>query len=125
MLDEMTSILLYRALTDTRYNHNHGPDGKFTSGSGTAAGVDNSGESSIINNIKPGLVIPMQYFARKRRTVEPAPEDRSHLRSQINTLYHSRYEGKKVGYHYSANYKYKIRINGFNDYVLLSKKKLK
>lgn len=33
---------------ENRYNHNHGPDGKFTSGSGTAAGVDNSGKSGII-----------------------------------------------------------------------------
>lgn len=36
-------------LGEERYNHNHAADGKFTSGSGAAAGVDKSGESGIIN----------------------------------------------------------------------------
>ena len=35
---------------ENRYNHNHGPDGKFTSGSGTAAGVDKNVGSGIIGS---------------------------------------------------------------------------
>ena len=58
MMSELTRAFIVRALMGTdekRYNHNHGPDGKFTSGSGTAApdgkvtaGVDKIEESDII-----------------------------------------------------------------------------
>ena len=40
-------------LGEERYNHNHGVDGKFTSGTGTTSsgnGIDKTGESGIINN---------------------------------------------------------------------------
>lgn len=40
-------------LGEERYNHNHGADGKFTSGTGTTSagnGIDKTGENGIINN---------------------------------------------------------------------------
>ena len=55
MMSELTRAFIVRALMGTdekRYNHNHGPDGKFTSGSKTAVGVDKSGESGIIDDNK-------------------------------------------------------------------------
>lgn len=65
-----------------RYNHNHGPDGKFCSGSG----VDNSGESGIIDKkglsfeeyakdpSKLGLTTPNEkYFSYKSQGLDIRP----------------------------------------------------
>lgn len=51
-MNEITRIFVVKALmeADKRFNPNHGPDGKFTSGSGTSAGVDKSGKSDIIDD---------------------------------------------------------------------------
>ena len=49
-MTELTRNIIGRLYSEERYNHNHGPDGRFTSGSGVSAGVDNSEKSGIIED---------------------------------------------------------------------------
>ena len=49
------------------------------------------------------------------------------ITSEINTYYHSRYEGKSFGTYYSGTYskKYRFKINGYDDYHFVKAEKIK
>lgn len=48
----------------------------------------------------------------------------SEVTSAINTLFHSRYNGKDYGVIQYANHEYGFDINEFNEYVFVYKRKL-
>jgi len=96
---------------ELRYNHNHDSKGRFASGSGggkTAKSRKNS-------------------LTKKSASVRMGKKERALVVSEINTNYHSRYEGKKIGTYYSGTHskKYRFEINGFDDYRFISARKIK
>ena len=66
-------------------------------------------------------------MTKKSASVRMGKKERALVVSEINTNYHSRYEGKKIGTYYSGTHskKYRFEINGFDDYRFISARKIK
>ena len=96
---------------ELRYNHNHDSKGRFASGSGGGRAAKSRKNS----------------LTKKSASVRMGKKERALVVSEINTNYHSRYEGKKIGTYYSGTHskKYRFEINGFDDYRFISARKIK
>lgn len=91
---------------ELRYNHNHDEKGRFAPSRGGGA--------------KKGLT-------KKSSGAKMSSKERKLVVSEINTYYHSRYKGKKIGYYHSGTYSktYEFEIEGFNRYRFIDTKKIK
>lgn len=91
---------------ELRYNHNHDEKGRFAPSRGGGA--------------KKGLT-------KKSSGVKMGKKERKLIVSEINTYFHSRYAGKKIGYYHSGTYSktYEFEIEGFNEYRFIDTKKIK
>jgi hypothetical protein len=77
------------------------------------------------SRITKGIRISMQYFAAKRPAVRLPKKEYGKITHEINTVYHEKYSKGGVFTHYSGDDKYQIKVNGYNDYVILGKKRIK
>lgn len=81
--------------------------------------------SGISANGKPTVRISMQFFGRKQTSIHLPKKEYGKIMHEVNTLYNSKYSKNQVIYHYSGNYKYILRNNGFDDYIIVAKNKIK
>ncbi|MCM1023829.1 MAG: phage portal protein [Prevotella sp.] len=99
---------------ELRYNHNHDPKtGKFTSGGGSSSKGLTKGRGSVKLDSKgnpysyPELRLPKKEYGK--------------VMHEIDTLYHSRYEGKKRGWVTISKDTYYFEIHEFNEYNIYKK----
>ena len=111
-----------RCKTETRYNHNHDPEtGKFISSSLTS-----DVESSIIKTGNSKLPTDSKGKPYKYPAVQLEPKEYGKVMHEINTVYYSRFKGKRVAdiviaFEYGYNY-YEFEIHDFNEYNIFCKK---
>lgn len=124
-MNEITRIFVVKALmeADKRFNPNHGPDGKFTSGSGTSAGVDKSSVNAIINKRPKSLKIGKREKIRLSHQIATEfpnlkADGKVHNYSNRNHFY--RFSVNVFG---SYNFHYKIKIVGNEDFIKQIRKK--
>ncbi len=124
-MNEITRIFVVKALmeADKRFNHNHGPDGKFTSGSGAASGVDKSSVNAIINKRPKSLKIGKREKTRLSHQIATEfpnlkADGKVHNYSNRNHFY--RFSVNDFG---SYNFHYKIKIVGNEDFIKQIRKK--
>ena len=76
-----------------------------------------------------GLKLNLQLFAQKRTGIRLPPEEYGKIIHEIDTLYYDYYKDKKVFVHYSGDednsYKYRVRNYNYNQYQILSRRKVK
>lgn len=77
------------------------------------------------SKIQPTIKINMQFFGRKQIPLYLPKKEYGKIIHEINTLYSSKYNGKTEFFHYSGDYKYKIYSNGYNNYKVGYKLKIK
>ncbi|MGN1133330.1 MAG: hypothetical protein ACI4RN_02630 [Oscillospiraceae bacterium] len=83
------------------------------------------GGFSKIKNLGTGIKINMQFFGRKQTPLYLPKKEYGKLIHEVDTLYNSKYSNNKVIYHYSGKYEYRLQNKGYNNYVVLSKRKIK
>lgn len=106
-------IVIRGRLWEMRYNENHDEKWRFTFGSsGGSSGKTSAGKKGLT---KKSSRVRMGYKETKLVT------------SEINTYYHSRYEGKRICRYYSGKYSkvYKFENNGYGNYRFIRVTKIK
>lgn len=78
-----------------------------------------------------GGVQPKSPLRRAAETIQPEREpiklgrkEYARVMSAINTLYHSRYKDKDIGYIANDSYGYLFEIHDFDDYTVIRRRKL-
>ena len=82
------------------------------------------GSSSGIK-ANPYLKINMQFFGRKSHELKLQKKEYGKVIREIDDIYYSKYEGKSYVQHRSGNYEYGLFVHGFNQYTIISKRKLR
>ena len=102
-------LVIQGRLWEIRYNENHDEKGRFTFGSGSSGKTGKKGLTKKSSRVRMG------YKEIKLVT------------SEINTYYHSRYEGKRICRYYSGKYSkvYEFENKGFGDYRFTKAAKIK
>lgn len=79
-----------------------------------------------------GGTAPKSPLRRAAEAIEPKREaiklqraEYACVMSAINTLYHARFKGESVGHIAIGNYYYRFQINGFDNYTVFYRKKLR
>lgn len=78
---------------------------------------------------QPTLNISMQYFGNQRRGIRVPKKHYGKLIHEINTAYENKYKDaeiiKHTTLHDNVYYEYSIRNYGYDNYVILARRKLK
>ena len=86
-------------------------------------------EQSEVDNTQPEqnkshpLKINIQLFAYKALKLQK--KEYGKIIREIDDLYASKYKNQKVIFHYSGNYTYKAIVHNFNNYTIISKRRIK
>ena len=90
--------------------------------------VANSGESGIINSERRGIPVNIQLFGKNSKdykTVYLPKSEYAHVMSEIATNITEDKKNSKTFFHAVGNYLYFVENNGFGNYRIIGKKKLK
>lgn len=82
---------------------------------------DRRGGKQVHNRLK----LDIQLFAAKRSGITLPRKQYRKIISEIDDNYYFRYNKKGVFIHYSGDYAYKVKNYGFNNYVIVSKEKIR
>lgn len=77
------------------------------------------------SKISVGLHISMQYFGSSNPPIRLPKREYGKIIHEIDTMYNEKYSAGGNFYHYSGNYKYRIKVNGYNNYIITAKVRIK
>lgn len=81
--------------------------------------------SGISANGKPTVRISMQFFGNTFHELRLPKKEYGKIIREIDDKYNSNYKGKSYVLHRSGNYEYGLYVHGFNDYTIVSKRKIR
>lgn len=74
--------------------------------------------------VKSPLRRAAEIIQPKRKPIKLSRKEYASVMSAINTLYHSRYKDKDIGYIANGSYGYLFEIHDFDDYTVIARRKL-
>lgn len=75
--------------------------------------------------VKSPLKQAAEVIEPKRKAIKLQRAEYARVMSAINTLYHARFKDESVGHIAIENYYYRFQINGFDNYTVFYRKKLR
>lgn len=105
---------------EKRYNHNHGSDGRFTTGSG-GGGVDKGHKNDTMGSGRKTKYAPSPQ--RQHKGLQLKPEEYTTLCGEFNTRYPKASPEGAARTVYKNGVVYRVVADGYGGLVILSKKK--
>lgn len=106
---------------EKRYNHNHGSDGRFTTGSG-ASGVDNGHKGGKIGAGKKTKYAPSPQ--RQKKGLQLKPDEYTRLCGAFNTAHPSAMNDDGVHIFDYGDYIYRVQPDGYGGLTVWDKQNI-